>query len=74
MAIITAARPSLLRVCGAGESDLAVEGQFGRYSGLGGSCSLYFKLLFARRLTTMMDDMDNGCRGLVAGGSGRWIG
>lgn len=21
-----------------------------------------------------MDDMDNGCRGLVAGGSGRWIG
>jgi hypothetical protein len=29
MAIITAARPSLLRVCGAGESDLAVEDNLG---------------------------------------------
>jgi hypothetical protein len=29
MAIITAARPSLLRVCGAGESELAVEDNLG---------------------------------------------
>lgn len=53
MAIITAARPSLLRVCGAGESDLTARDDLGdivlweahAVFAMNSSCSPYLNLL-----------------------------